>query len=142
MDPLFIVGVLVALVAVSTLLGVVVRARTGRVRSDGQNVDTALTDPQAEFTLLQLSSPVCSACAAMRRISGQIASGDAGVGHREIDVTEHPELVRDLGVLSTPTTLIVDRDGRVRSRIIGAAAAATVRDTLEDARRTPVGAVA
>ncbi len=142
MDPLLIAGVLIALVAVSTLIGVVVRARTGRVRADGQHVDTALLDTEAELTLLQLSSPVCSACVAMRRVGGQIATADETVGHREIDVTEHPDLVRELGVLSTPTTLVVDRDGRVRSRIIGAAAAATVRETLEDARRTPAGVAA
>jgi hypothetical protein len=134
-DPLLIVGLLVALVVASALIGIGVRARAGRVRADGQHVDRTLIVDGADVTLLQLSSPVCSACGVMRRISGQIASDDARVGHREIDVAQHPELVRDLSVLSTPTTLVVDRDGRVRSRIIGAATADTVLATVQDARR-------
>ncbi|RZT62548.1 thioredoxin [Microcella alkaliphila] len=134
MDPLFALATLAALVAVSALIGIGVRAAQGRVRADGQHVDRALTAEGVELTLLQLSSPVCSACAAMRRVGGQLASDDATIGHREIDVTEHPEMVRELGIMSTPTTLVVDRAGRVRSRIIGAATVDTVRQTLQDAR--------
>ncbi|MFN3707054.1 thioredoxin family protein [Microcella sp.] len=142
MDPLFALATLVALVVASALIGLTVRARQGRVRSDGQHVDRALTAEGAELTLLQLSSPVCSACAAMRRIGGQLADDDETVGHREIDVTEHPDLVRELGIMSTPTTLVVDRDGRVRSRIIGAATVETVRATIEDARTLREGVAA
>lgn len=142
MEPLTIAGVLAALIAATCVVGTVVRLRTGRVRIDGQRVDTALIDADADVTLLQLSSPVCSACAAMRRVGGQLSGADARIGHRELDVTEHPELVRELGVVSTPTTLVVDRDGRVRSRIIGAATPTTVRATIEDALGTPAGAVA
>lgn len=142
MDPLLAFAALVALVLVATLIGVAVRAAQGRVRTDGQHVDPTLTVDGAEFTLLQLSSPVCSACAVMRRVGGQLADDDDTVGHREVDVTEHPDLVRELGVMSTPTTLIVDRGGRVRSRIIGAASADTVRATLQDARTAFEGVAA
>jgi len=134
--------VIVALVVASAAIGFGVRSASGRVRTDGQHVDRSLTVDGAELTLLQLSSPVCSACAAMRRIGGHLAESDDGVGHREIDVTEHPALVRELGVMSTPTTLVVDRDGRVRSRIIGAATADTVRSTLQDARLAHEGVAA
>jgi thiol-disulfide isomerase/thioredoxin len=135
-EPLVILAVLTGLVLASVLIGVGMRAATGRVRDDGQRVDASLAVPDAELTLLQLSSPVCSACAAMRRVAERLTGDDAAIGHREIDVTEHPELVRRLGVLSTPTTLVVGRDGRVHSRIIGAAPVDTVRSAVEDARRT------
>ena len=42
-----------------------------------------------------------------------------GVAHVEIDAEQHLELVRRVGVLRTPTTLVLDADGREVSRAIG-----------------------
>jgi hypothetical protein len=42
-----------------------------------------------------------------------------GVAHVEIDAEQHLELVRRVGVLRTPTTLILDGDGREVSRASG-----------------------
>lgn len=142
MDPLLVLLLLGGLVLASTAAAVVVRARTGRVQAGGPRVDRSLTVEGAELTLVQLSSPVCSACVIMRRVSGEIAAAEATIGHRELDVTRHADLARELGVLSTPTTLIVDAQGVIRSRIIGAAKPATVRDALADARGATIGAAA
>lgn len=135
MDPTSVLLVLVAIVAAATAAGFVIRARRGRVRavSDGRR-DARLAVPGADLTLVQLSSPVCSACGVMRRVTEEIAAGDAALGRRELDVTEHPDLARDHSVLSTPTILLVDAAGAVRSRIIGAARPADVRTAIAEAR--------
>jgi hypothetical protein len=43
-----------------------------------------------------------------------------GVSHVEIDAEEHLETVRRLDVHRTPTTLVLDADGREVSRAVGA----------------------
>ena len=124
-----------ALVLGTTAIGLVVRARSGRVVvADGATTDARLAVPGAEVTLLQLSSPVCSACAVMRRVTEELVAQEPGVARRELDVTEHPDLASAHRVLSTPTTLLVDASGAVRGRIVGAAKPDAVRDALRSVR--------
>ncbi|MET1058089.1 MAG: thioredoxin family protein [Nocardioides sp.] len=70
-------------------------------------------------TLLQFSSAFCAPCRATRRVLGEVAALVPGVAHVEIDAEHHLELVRRVGVLRTPTTLILDVDGREVSRACG-----------------------
>lgn len=72
------------------------------------------------FTLLQFSSAFCAPCRATRRVLGEVAEVVPGVRHVEIDAEEHLDLVRRLNILRTPTTLILDGNGRERSRATGA----------------------
>lgn len=71
-------------------------------------------------TLLQFSSAFCAPCRATRRILGEVADVVPGVRHVEIDAEHHLELVRTLGILRTPTTLVLDANGREASRAQGA----------------------
>lgn len=48
-----------------------------------------------------------------------VAAMVPGVGHVEIDAEDHLGLVRDLDVVSTPTVLVLDADGRIVSRASG-----------------------
>ena len=43
-----------------------------------------------------------------------------GVEHLEVDAEHHLELVRRLGILRTPTTLVLDAAGREVTRAAGA----------------------
>ena len=70
-------------------------------------------------TLLQFSSAFCAPCRATRRILGEVAALVPGVTHVEIDAEHHLELVRRVGVLRTPTTLILGADGREVTRAAG-----------------------
>ena len=87
-------------------------------------------------TLLQFSSAFCAPCRATRRILGDVAGLVPGVTHVEVDAEHHLELVRRVGVLRTPTTLVLDAAGREVSRASGAptrdqvlgAVSAAVRD--------------
>ncbi|KQV26689.1 thioredoxin family protein [Yonghaparkia sp. Root332] len=132
-----------ALVIGATAIGLVIRARSGRVvvSDASQAADARLAVAGADVTLLQLSSPVCSACAVMRRVSEELVAGERGLARRELDVTEHPDLASAHNVLSTPTTLLVDAHGVVRGRIVGAAKPAEVRAAVQSVRES-IGAAA
>lgn len=71
-------------------------------------------------TLLQFSSAFCAPCRATRRILRDVAGLVEGVEHVEIDAEHHLELVRRLGILRTPTTLVLDEHGREVTRAQGA----------------------
>jgi thiol-disulfide isomerase/thioredoxin len=70
-------------------------------------------------TLLQFSSAFCAPCRATRRVLGEVVGLVPGVTHVEVDAEQHLEVVRALRVLRTPTTLILDADGREVSRAAG-----------------------
>ena len=71
-------------------------------------------------TLLQFSSAFCAPCRATRRILADVAGVVPGVTHVEIDAEDHLAMVRRVGVLRTPTTLVLDAAGREVSRASGA----------------------
>jgi thiol-disulfide isomerase/thioredoxin len=71
-------------------------------------------------TLLQFSSAFCAPCRATRRVLADIAEVVPGVTHVEIDAEQHLETVRRLEVHRTPTTLVLDAEGREVSRAVGA----------------------
>lgn len=76
--------------------------------------------PGARSTLVQFSSAFCAPCRATRRILGEVTEIVPDVRHVEIDAEHHLDLVRTLGILRTPTTLVLDATGREVSRAQGA----------------------
>jgi thiol-disulfide isomerase/thioredoxin len=88
---------------------------------DTRPVDVAgLGDPGERATLLQFSSAFCAPCRATRRVLAGVADVVPGVAHVEVDAEHHLDLVRRLGVLRTPTTLVLDASGRELARATGA----------------------
>jgi thiol-disulfide isomerase/thioredoxin len=71
-------------------------------------------------TLLQFSSAFCAPCRAARRTLGEVATAVPGVRHVEVDAESDLELVRRLGIMRTPTTLVLDARGREVTRASGA----------------------
>ena len=82
-----------------------------------EGIDVGLGD---RATLLQFSSAFCAPCRATRRVLAEISEVVPGVVHVEIDAELNLELVRRLGVLRTPTTLVLDEHGREVTRAMGA----------------------
>jgi thiol-disulfide isomerase/thioredoxin len=130
--------VLVVVLGLATAFGVWRAGRDGRFRGThevrGASVeDTAESAPVSVLhgadiehelgdraTLLQFSSAFCAPCRATRRVLTEVSAIVPGVVHVEVDAEHHLELVRRLGVTRTPTTLILDADGREVSRASGA----------------------
>ena len=94
--------------------------------------DVLWTDGLGErATLLQFSSTFCAPCRAARRVLSRAAATLPGVVHRELDVADHPELADRAGITGTPTTLILDSDGREVARAEGAPSLPRVLATLD-----------
>lgn len=139
MDALLVITVLSGLVLGASLIGLAWKAGQGRVLRHGRHtrppeVPLRLIDTKSAFTLLQFSGPYCSYCAAMRKVLGEAASRHPdAIAHREIDITDHQELVSQLKISQTPTTLIVANSGHIHSRIHGAAKPAIVEEEIQQA---------
>jgi hypothetical protein len=103
-----------------------VAARPGVATSAGDGrVDRALLESLGVFrgtplTLLQFSSVFCGPCRATRVLCADVASQVPGVRHVDVDAESHLDAVRALDVWRTPTVLLIDADGRVRTRASGA----------------------
>jgi len=121
---------LVVVLAVSTLACLLWHRVNGRVRpvhqpeTAGQETAAALArlgvDPTAApVTLVQFSTAFCQPCRATRQVLGQVVTRLPAVRHVEVDAESHLTEVRDLGILRTPTVLVVDRAGRVVRRASG-----------------------
>jgi thiol-disulfide isomerase/thioredoxin len=110
----------------------------GETRPDGDVASvlagTAYDGQRGErATLLQFSSAFCAPCRATRRVLADVAATVDGVTHIEVDAEDHLDLVRRLGVLRTPTTLVLDASGREVNRAGGAPRPAQVLAALEGA---------
>jgi thiol-disulfide isomerase/thioredoxin len=107
-------------------------AETGA--ADSVLAGTPWADQQGErATLLQFSSAFCAPCRATRRVLEQVSSVTPGVEHIEVDAEHHLDVVRRLGILRTPTTLVLDRHGREVTRASGAPTPHQVLGALEQA---------
>ena len=71
-------------------------------------------------SLVQFSSAFCTPCRATRALLENVVEGLSDVVHIDIDAEDHLELVRELNILSTPTTLILDSKGHEVGRAVGA----------------------
>lgn len=129
------VGVVVLVVGV---VGVLLRRRSGRLRTastsragvDGWQLAGVHPGTDDRVLLLQLSSPVCAPCRTTAGLLAGVASDDPGVRHVEVDVADRVDVARALNVLSTPTTVAFDRDGREILRVSGVPRADELRTAL------------
>ena len=128
------ITVLIAALGVAYVIGRLITLRSGMLRSaaEASNVDTSdLGLSQTGPTILHFSADWCGPCAGVRRVVDQVCKEVPGVAHVEIDMDANPEAARRLSVLSLPTTLIFDADGRPRYRTTGVPSAADLRSALE-----------
>ena len=117
-------------------------ARPGAARADAGALvaTTEIGEPLGErATLLQFSSAFCAPCRATRRILAEVAGMTEGVAHIEVDAESRLDLVRALGVLRTPTVLVLAADGRIVRRASGQPRKADVIGALGEAVESPPG---
>jgi thiol-disulfide isomerase/thioredoxin len=119
------VTLLIAVLVATTAVGLFWKSRQGRIRTVVAEDSLLPTlaelgeQPGERATLLQFSSAFCAPCRATRRILTEVAEAVPGVRHVEVDAEAHLDVVRRLNILKTPTTLVLDRDGRVTQRAAG-----------------------
>ena len=128
------IGVLVAALGVAYVIGRLLTLRAGLLKAseEAANVDTSdLGLSETGPTVLHFSAVWCGPCAGVRRVVEQVCAELPGVAHVEIDMDANPEAARRLSVLSLPTTIIFDADGRPRFRTHGVPKPADLRSALE-----------
>lgn len=136
-------AILLTLLALSSLAWALAHRRDGRFRpSDGPAAPLVTaadlgipTDGRSTFVLI--SSATCSTCPQVRRVLADVASADPDVACAELPAEEHMDLVRRLGVLRTPTVLLLDRAGTLRSRTSGPLRPDQARAALSALTTTP-----
>ncbi len=137
MNPLLALAVIAGLVVVATGLGLIWRARTGRVRrSAGTRIaaDSLGTDARlgSSATIVQFSTEFCGPCRIAERVLGELAARRTDVEFIDVDLGRRPQLATEFGVLQTPTILLLDAGGGVRSRIVGVPRVRDVTARLEE----------
>lgn len=141
MNPAAALLVIVLLVAAATVLGLAWRRRQGRLtagssRDACEQVTPAQLGSAEPFgqhaTLLQFSTEFCSRCPGTAVLLGQVADARVGVRHLDVDLTHRADLSRRFNILQTPTTLVLDGDGRVRARVGGVPNRAALVAHLDD----------
>jgi hypothetical protein len=131
-----------AIILAAAIIGLIWRVTSGRARRirDGKQVDLAelgvvkdgkpVTEFGSRLTFLQFSSEFCSQCVQTARILGELETQSDEVLHLEVDLTNRLDLAKKYQVLQTPTTLILDRRGVVKSRIGGAPKTSTLETEI------------
>ena len=131
------------LVVLSVTAGLIWKARTGRANlvKSGELVDLGklqalkdgvrVTKYGRKATFVQFSTEVCSQCRQTARLLSDVETKHQDVLHIEVDVTNRLDLAAHFKVLQTPTTLVLDSTGRVKSRIGGAPKPNVITHELE-----------
>ena len=133
-----VVVAIVAALALAAVAGWLLTRRSGRIKEvgsgPGQGADADTADlglSSTGPTVVHFSAPWCGPCDRVRRVVDQVCDNMREVAHVEVDIDANPAVARRFSVLSLPTTLIFDVDGRQRYRTSGVPKAADLRSALE-----------
>ncbi|MCL3861826.1 thioredoxin family protein [Actinotalea sp. K2] len=131
-------GLVIGLLAFASATWWIARGRDRSFRAAEQGTSRAgvltaadLGHPLAErATFVLFSSAHCSTCPQVRRVLAGVVGEEAGTHVVEIAAESHMGLVRRHAVHRTPTILLLDATGTVRSRTAGPLTASAARDAL------------
>ena len=141
------IAIVLGLAVVAAIAGVIWRNRTGTSKTvrDGGIVNlkelaalkngNLVTKFGRKTTFIQFSSEYCTQCTQTARLLSELEKTDDGILHVEIDITNRLELAKKFNVLQTPTTLVLDSKGRIKSRIGGAPKVSVIQDELNQLQK-------
>lgn len=82
-------------------------------------------------TFVQFSTPMCAKCPPTAALLKSVAAERFQVNHIEIDASERLDLARTFDIMRTPTTLVLDSEGKVVVRMSGAPSIVQAREALD-----------
>ena len=111
------------ILVLTSLFGIYYRSKNGVIRKKRR-----LHISSAEFagsygsraTILQFSTTFCTQCRAAKSLIADVIKNQSDISYIEIDAESNLELVRRVGIKSTPTTLFLDKGGFEIARATGA----------------------
>ena len=107
-------------------------SKSPETRSESLNPEILGSPLGSRATFLQFSSAFCTPCRATRALLTDITADLNDVRHIDIDAEKNLELVRRLDIRSTPTTLVLDKNGHEIGRAVGAPKRAEILAVLEN----------
>ena len=123
-------GITIAVVAATVIVRVWSNRRLRRLQSAGPApLWSALGErPDGRPALVVFSSPGCTVCRTTQRPAVESVVSEFGSGLRvlSVDMADRPSVGRAFNVLTAPTTVVLDRDGRIRTINHGFAPADTL----------------
>ncbi|SNS91690.1 Thioredoxin [Micrococcales bacterium KH10] len=135
MSPVIALVIVAALVAVTTILGFVLRSRSVRVtKSDITALDLrelGIPTTDGLWSVVQFTTVYCSRCPAVRRSITSALQQRPDAVFSEVDLTDRPQVANQLRILQTPTVLVVAPDGMVAARLAGEVTGADVVAEIE-----------
>jgi thiol-disulfide isomerase/thioredoxin len=130
-DSFLLIAVLVA----SSIFGFWHRKNQGEIRTRDRKLEISSKEVGeklgSRLTLLQFSSAFCSPCRTTKILLNELTKDLPDIKHIDIDAESHLELARSLNILSTPTTIVLDADGREVGRAVGVPKRDQVLNLLE-----------
>jgi thiol-disulfide isomerase/thioredoxin len=115
----------VIVIALASAYGIWWKLSRGAIRTNKSVPDHRLTaailgeELGSRATMVQFSSAFCTPCRATHALLSQMVLTMSDVKHIHIDAESHLELVRQLDIRSTPTTLFLDSKGTEVGRAAG-----------------------
>ena len=116
---------LLIVLAIATAYGFWWKKREGAIRTKkavpGNRLSAEILgeDLGSRATMVQFSSAFCAPCKATHALLSQMVIPMEDVKHIHIDAESHLELVRQLDIRSTPTTIFLNREGIEVGRAAG-----------------------
>ena len=124
-----ILGLTVTWLLYITYMHVATRAAEGRPAEPLYRCFPALAGRTGR-ALVYCYSPQCGPCRPMSKEVDSVAA--RGVPIYKLDITEHPDVSRDIGIRATPTLIVIE-DGAIARMILGVKTA----DFMLDLMATP-----
>jgi thiol-disulfide isomerase/thioredoxin len=117
-ERLLVVGAVAALAAILVLAGRALAARRlwGLRQEEPDDLWAALgTEPDGRPAVVAFSTPSCVACRTAQdpALADLQARQEGGVRVIHVDAAERPEVARRFGILTVPSTVVLDRRGAV-----------------------------
>ncbi len=115
----------VIVIALASAYGIWWKFSRGAIRTNKSVPDHRLTaavlgeELGSRATMVQFSSAFCAPCKATHALLSQMVTSMSDVKHIHIDAESHLELVRQLDIRSTPTTLFLNSKGIEVGRAAG-----------------------
>jgi len=116
---------LAIVIALSTAYGFWWKANQGAIRTKkavpGHRLSAEILGEAlgTRATMVQFSSAFCTPCRATHSLLSQMVASMNDVKHIQVDAESHLELVRELDIRSTPTTLFINSQGIEVGRAAG-----------------------
>ena len=127
---------LLIVLAIASAYGIWYRLSRGAIRTNKAipghilNAEILGEPLGTRATMVQFSSAFCAPCRATHALLSQMVVPMDDVRHIHIDAESHLELVRQLDIRSTPTTIFLNREGIEVGRAAGTPKREQVIDAL------------